>query len=64
MAGYTIRIERQLMEQINYNLLFRWFVGFFDGRRGLEPLHFHQEPGSPGGRQKWSWLSEQVIPIL
>ncbi len=24
---YTIRSERQLMEQINYNLLFRWFVG-------------------------------------
>jgi hypothetical protein len=28
MALYTIRSERQLMEQINYNLLFRWFVGF------------------------------------
>lgn len=24
---YTIRSERQLVEQINYNLLFRWFVG-------------------------------------
>lgn len=28
MALYTIRSERQLVEQINYNLLFRWFVGF------------------------------------
>ena len=28
MAFYTIRSERQLMEQINYNLLFRWFVDF------------------------------------
>jgi transposase len=28
MAFYTIRSERQLMEQINYNLLFRRFVGF------------------------------------
>ena len=28
MAFYTIRSERQLMEQIDYNLLFRWFVGF------------------------------------
>ena len=27
MAFYTIRSERQLMEQIDYNLLFRWFVG-------------------------------------
>ena len=24
---YTIRSERMLMEQLNYNLLFRWFVG-------------------------------------
>ena len=24
---YSIRSERQLVEQINYNLLFRWFVG-------------------------------------
>ena len=24
---YTIRSERQLMEQMDYNLLFRWFVG-------------------------------------
>jgi len=28
MVFYTIRSERMLMEQINYNLLFRWFVGF------------------------------------
>src|SRR4029077_15691105 len=26
-ALYTIRSERQLIEQINYNHLFRWFVG-------------------------------------
>ena len=24
---YSLRSERQLMEQLNYNLLFRWFVG-------------------------------------
>ena len=24
---YSIRSERMLMEQLNYNLLFRWFVG-------------------------------------
>ncbi|WP_419633427.1 IS5 family transposase, partial [Thiolapillus sp.] len=28
MVFYTIRSERQLMEQLDYNLLFRWFVGF------------------------------------
>ena len=26
-AFYTIRSERQLMEQLDFNLLFRWFVG-------------------------------------
>ncbi len=26
-AFYAVRSERQLMEQLNYNLLFRWFVG-------------------------------------
>lgn len=26
-ALYTVRSERLLMEQLNYNLLFRWFVG-------------------------------------
>ena len=25
---YGIRSERQLMEQLDYNLLYRWFVGF------------------------------------
>jgi transposase len=24
---FSIRSERQLMEQVEYNLLFRWFVG-------------------------------------
>jgi transposase len=24
---FTVRSERQLMEQMQYNLLFRWFVG-------------------------------------
>ena len=26
-AFYAIRSERRLMEQLTYNLLFRWFVG-------------------------------------
>ena len=24
---YTVRSERQLMEQLDYNILYRWFVG-------------------------------------
>jgi transposase len=30
-AFFTIRSERQLMEQLDYNLLFRWFVGLSVG---------------------------------
>jgi len=26
-AFFTLRSERQLMEQLSYNILFRWFVG-------------------------------------
>ncbi len=26
-ALYSVRSERMLMEQVDYNLLFRWFVG-------------------------------------
>ena len=39
-AFYSIRSERQLMEQMDYNLLFRWFVGlaaYF--RSSGQPLH-------------------------
>ncbi len=32
---YSIRSERLLMEQLDYNLLFRWFVGHGHGRAGL-----------------------------
>ena len=27
MVLYSIRSERRLMEELNYNLLYRWFVG-------------------------------------
>ncbi len=39
---YSIRSERMLMEQLEYNLLFRWFVGLGDGRRGLDPDDLHK----------------------
>ena len=32
-AFYTVRSELQLMEQLNYNLLFRWFVGLIPACR-------------------------------
>jgi transposase len=46
---YSIRSERLLMEQMNYNLLFRWFVGLeLD-----EPVWNHATP---------SQLSSTVVP--
>lgn len=36
---FSIRSERQLMEQMNYNLLFRWFVGLgIDDRVWVSPV--------------------------
>lgn len=39
-ALYTIRSERQLMEQLDYNLLFRWFVGLDMDDRVWSPTTF------------------------
>ncbi|HWO52727.1 MAG TPA: IS5 family transposase [Ornithinibacter sp.] len=37
---YTVRSERQLMEQLDYNLLFRWFVGLNMDDRIWDPTVF------------------------
>ena len=34
---FSIRSERQLIEQMQYNLLFRWFVGLCQRRRKSRP---------------------------
>ncbi len=39
-AFYSIRSERQLMEQLDYNLLFRWFVGLQIDDRVWHPTTF------------------------
>ena len=52
---FSIRSERQLMEQMDYNLLFRWFVGlgiddpvWSEGRPGNDPVdHFSPERAQP-----------------
>jgi transposase len=45
MVFYAIRSERQLMEQIDYNLMFRWFVGFSMGDKVWTTTR-------PGGRRQ------------
>ena len=37
---YSIRSERQLVERLEFDMLFRWFVG-------LSIVDIHQEPGPP-----------------
>src|ERR1700738_4238807 len=37
---YGIRSERQLMEQLDYNLLYRWFVGLSPDDRVWDPTTF------------------------
>ena len=52
-AFYSVRSERQLMEQLDYNLLFRWFVGLAMDDAGLGCDGVHQEPRpAAGGRDR------------
>ena len=41
---YSIRSERMLMEQLDYNLLFRWFVGLSMDDRIWDPTVFTVSP--------------------
>ncbi len=51
-AFYGVRSERQIMERLEFDLLFRWFVGLGRGRPGLGPDHLRQEPRpAAGGRR-------------
>jgi hypothetical protein len=49
MALYTIRSERQFCEQLDYNLLFRWFLAHEHGRGQLRCEHVLEEPGAADG---------------
>src|SRR6516225_9911089 len=41
---YGIRSERQLMEQLDYNLLYRWFVGLSPDDPVWDPTTFTKKP--------------------
>ena len=44
---YSVRSESgSLVEQIDYNLLFRWFVGLGHGRHRMEPCGVLEEPAT------------------
>lgn len=46
---YTIRSERMLMEQLEYNLLFRWFVGLSANEPVWHATVFSKKPGLAAG---------------
>jgi transposase len=50
-AFYSIRSERQLIERIDHDLLFRWFVGLGIEEPGMGCHDLHQEPRLAGGRR-------------
>ena len=43
-AFYSIRSERQLMERLEYDLLFRWFVGIWGRCCRVGPFGVLKEP--------------------
>jgi len=47
-AFYSVRSERQLMEQLDYNLLFRWFVGLSLDAGVWEPANDALVPAGRG----------------
>ena len=51
---YTIRSERMLLEQLDYNLLFRWFVGLNmdDAVWGADGVQQEPGPAAGGGRRR------------
>ena len=54
---YSVRSERLLMEQLDYNLLFRWFVGMEMDEAVWDHDGVQQEPGpaaEPGDRARRS----------
>jgi hypothetical protein len=50
-ADAVLRSERQLMEQRDYNLLFRWFVGLSMTRSGIRPCLPRTGSGCCGGHR-------------
>src|SRR5712671_6591209 len=58
-AFYSIRSERQLVERIDHDLLFRWFVGLGIEDPVWDATTLHQEPRPPAGRRYRSSVSRR-----
>jgi transposase len=51
---YSVRSERQLVEQLEYNLLFRWFVGLSMDDAVWNHAVFLQEPRPAMSTSRWT----------
>ena len=58
-AFYSVRSERQLMERLEFDLLFRWFVGARYERSGMGSLDLFEEPRPSAGRRDRSQVSQR-----
>ena len=70
---YSIRSERMLMEQLDYNLLFRWFVGhptvdFHGEKRSNETHESKTDPDArlarKSGASQWRGHKDTTPGIL
>ena len=60
---YSVRSERLLIEQLEYNLLFRWFVGLAMDDAGLDADDVYEESRSPAvGRHRGGVLCRRPRP--
>jgi transposase len=59
---YTIRSERLLMEQLDYNMLFRWFVGLNMDDPIWDPTVFTNLPGVRQGTASGCWKGRSPKP--
>ena len=58
---YGIRSERQLMEQLDYNLLYRWFVGLSPDELVWGPDRVHEEPRPAAERRGIRQVHDQAF---
>ena len=52
MALYTVRSERLFCEQLDYNLLFRWFLDMDMEEPSFDPTVFTQESATADGPRR------------
>ena len=54
IALYSVRSERAFCEELNYNLLFRWFLDMSLMEPSFRPDSLHQEPLAVAGAPGWA----------